>query len=265
MPVEFSIEMFAAGQEEFHALDRRLMRHAFGLYNSLGRFCDEPIYQNELARRCGEDGIKCHREVEIRVSHQDFTKSYYLDLLVEHCAIYELKAVDCLIPPHQNQLINYLLLTQIHHGKLLNFRSKSVESRFVSTTLDRKDRLNFHLNETEWKECSESMRLKKTLISLLEDWGAYLDMNLYRDALLHLTSGPEGGLQSVSIEVLGRSIGSQKMCLLNAECAWHLSTIKNSLATHEKHILRLMQHTRLQSIYWINLNQGQVTLKTLQK
>lgn len=265
MPIECAVEISPVGQESFHALDKALMRQAFDLQNALGKFCDERIYQDELARRCREDGMQCQREVEVRVMHQDFVKLYFLDLVVEHGAIYELKTAESLAPMHQNQLINYLFLTGLHHGKLVNFRSASVESRFISTRLNREDRMKFHLDESGWQRCDGSERLTTILNSILRDWGAFLDMNLYREALLHLYGGPDSGYCPVAIEVDGRTVGFQKMCLLDPEHAWHLSAVKTSLLSHESHIRRLMRHTRLQSLFWINLNQNKITLKTLQK
>ncbi len=63
----------------------------------------------------------------------------------------------------------------------------------------------------------------------------------------------------------GRLIGIQKMCLLNADTAWHLSAIRRNLWAYETHICRLLNHTRLTRIHWINLDHKTITLKTLKK
>ena len=265
MPIKCSVEVCATGQERFHALDKIVMRQAFDLQNTLGRLCDERIYQDALAMRCEIAGIRCQREVELLASHKTFAKSYYLDLLVEQGAIYELKTVNSLANVHQNQLINYLLLTGTHHGKLINFRPTSVESKFISTSLNLSERMRFFLAESEWEQCDQSNILKCALIDMLEDWGTFLDINLYREALIHLLDGPDSGLLPVAIQVEGNTVGYQKMHLLNPEYAWHLSSVKTNLHVHEMHIKRLMQHTTLSSIHWINLNQNQVTLKSIKK
>jgi hypothetical protein len=49
MPIECQIEIKSVNQEVFHQLDKSVMRHAFDIHNSMGRFFDERIYQNELA------------------------------------------------------------------------------------------------------------------------------------------------------------------------------------------------------------------------
>lgn len=263
MPVECPVALCAMGQERFHALDNTVMRLAFALHNTLGRLCDERIYQDELALRCGKAGIAGQREVELLACHQTFEKSYYLDLLLESGAVYELKTVESLASRHQNQLINYFLLTGTHHGKLINFRPTSVESRFVSTRLNHDDRTRFRIFDSEWHQCNDTERLESTLISLLEDWGTFLDIHLYREALLHLLDGPNTGLLPIAIQVQGRTVGFQKMCLLNPGHAWHLSSVRTNLLAHETHIKRLICHTSLNYIHWINLNQNQVTLKSI--
>jgi GxxExxY protein len=266
MPVECSVEFDRVGQERFHAVDKLVMRHAFDIHNTLGRFCDEQIYQEELAQRCRSSGFEVSQEVSLRVVYQYFAKPYYLDLLVERGAIYELKAVETLNSSHQKQLLNYLLLVDLGHGKLVNFRPGSVESRFVSTNLRRQDRLAFQLIDGAWQgDDPASRRLREMLCALLADWGTFLDATLYREALLHFLAGPEAGLHSVAIEVAGRSVGTQTLCLLDATTAWHLSAIRQHLDTYETHLVRLLRHTRLEKTQWINFDQRVVTLKTLLK
>lgn len=265
MPVECSVEIRAIGQERFHTLDIMLMGIAFELQNTLGNLCDEQIYQSEFSHRCNDLGIHCQREVEVRVIRGSFVKSYFLDLLIDHGLIYEFKTVQALAPIHHSQLINYLLLTGTCHGKLVNFRPKSVESRFVSTRMNRDDRMSYRLAEATWRCNPESTRLKAALAELLADWGAFLDINLYREALLHLMDGPECGVFPVPIQIGNRAVGHQNMCMLNPEQAWHLSAVRINQCVHEIQIRRILQHTPLTSIHWINLNHRDITLKTLQK
>jgi GxxExxY protein len=266
MPVECSVEVHPIGQERFHAVDKVVMRHVFDIHNTLGRFCDERIYQDELAQRCRAGGFEVHREALLRASYQDFTKPYYLDMLVERGVVYESKVVEALNSSHQKQLINYLLLAGLSHGKLVNFRPGSVESRFVSTRLRRQDRVGFRLADRAWQGDDKKSRLRReTLCTLLADWGVFLDANLYREALLRFLGGPEGGVQCVDIEVAGRIVGAQKMCMLDAGTAWHLSAVRQHLMSYETHLVRLLSHTRLDRIHWINLDQRTVTLKTLNK
>jgi GxxExxY protein len=232
----------------------------------MGRFCDERIYQEELARRCRDAGFQVEREVNLQVSHRDFFKSYYLDMLINHGGLYELKAVETINKSHEKQVINYLLLAGLRHGKLVNLRPASVESRFVSTSLCRESRADFRLIVEEFEEATDSDQLlRKTLCALLDDWGAFLDANLYRAALLHLIDGPKAGFQPVEIAVDGFLVGSQRMCVLDDETAWHLSAARIHLPSYETHLFRLFNHTRFKRVHWINFDQRKITLKTLKK
>lgn len=266
MGVECGIEVVPIEQERFHELDRTVTGVAFELQNDLGRFFDERIYQEELSRRCSQAGLAVQREVLVRAAHRDFSKEYFLDLLVENSAIYELKAVEALNTKHQKQALNYLHLLNLQHGKLINFRPASVESRFVSTKLDDEKRRSFSLDESAWDGSSRSSQiLRDALVGLLGDWGCFLDANLYREALLHLTAQHCLGLEAVEIASSGNPIGSQKICLLTPEIAWHLSAHHEQLESYEIHMRRLLSHTNLEAIQWINLNHQQVVLKTLQR
>jgi GxxExxY protein len=264
MPIECDVKVGEIGQEGFHAVDYEVMRHSYDIHNSLGRFFDEKIYQEELAQRCRASGLEAHREVLVRVSHRDFTKHYYLDLLVQRGAIYELKTTGRLTKAHQAQLINYLLLMGLGHGKLVSYRPSSVESRFVSTKLRRKDRKSFRLLDDAWNGSDEkSCMLRDCLNALLADWGAFLDSNLYREALVHFLNGPGHEGHSVDIESDGRIIGMQKMHLLDDETAWHLTSVPQHLGSQEQHIQRLLHHTHLKRLQWVNISQRTITLTTL--
>jgi len=266
MPIECEVETKLIGQEQFHAADKLVMRHAFDIHNELGRFCDERIYKDELARRCRVDGYEVHQEVPLKASIRDFTKLYYLDMLLGRSIVYELKTVEALNTSHENQLINYLLLTGLNHGKLINFRPGSVVSRFVSTHLERADRSSYQLSDSDWQGDDEpSCHLRAMLCAILDDWGVFLDVNLYREALLYFMKGPDAGIQDVTIALAGRVVGTQQMFTLNAGTAWHLSAIRINQKAYESHLARLLRHLTLDRIQWINLDHRSVQLKTLAK
>ena len=266
MPVECAAAHAVMGQEEFHAIDRIVMGEVFAIHNAMGRFFDERIYQDEIAHRCAILGLEVMREVEVRVKHQDFQKSYFLDLLVGGGCLYELKTTASLVAKHDKQVIHYLLLTGLHHGKLVNMRPPSVESRFISTRLTRMDRQGWTVDDRGWQPCGESgVSLRGLLFGLLDDLGLFLDAALYKEALLRLTHASGGGVQPIPVMAGGRVAGSQNLCLLNPECAWHLSANRENLDSYQVHLARLLKNTPLRTMHWINLNQRHVTIKTLTK
>ena len=251
-------------RDEFHATDKKIMRLAFDLHNGMGRFFDEKIYQNELISLCKNDGLQVESEVEIVVRHKDFFKRYYIDMLVESGCVYEIKTVESIHSSHTKQLINYLLLIAVNHGKIINFRSSSLEYEFVSTSLNKKDRYDWRFEEREWISVNpESVKLKDIVYELLQDWGCFLDISLFNEAIIHFLGGYENVVKNVEIIKGNKQIGKQKFGLLNDTTTFHLSAIKKCHMAYEINIRQLLKHTHLQFAQWINFSNHTITLKTI--
>lgn len=264
MPIECSCEIIALGQEDFHVVDRTMMGLAFGLHNRLGRFFDEAVYQAEMEREARRTGLGVVREMEIRVRHLDFSRSYFADLVVNSGCSYELKTDSGLNGEHQKQLIHYLLLASVHHGKLINFRGSSVESRFVSTRMDHAARSGFSINTQRWIDAGGNCAVViERLRNVLNDWGAFLDVSIYREALLHFFAASDTGIQPIDILIEGRIAGQKRMCLLGSGVAWHFSAIREHFQSYEVHLKRCISHTRLIAMQWVNFDGPSITIITL--
>ena len=214
MPIRTSVPIEVFDQESFHQIDKRVTGIAFDIHNEFGRYLDEELYQGELTRRCQASGLSVQPELQITASLEDFRKDYYADHLVNQGVIIETKAVATLSPPHTGQTLNYLFLCGLHHGTLLNFRTERVQHEFVSTRLTPVDRQRHEIITRHWKpQTTECERLPSLFIRLLNEWGAFLDPILYRDALTHFLGGEAHVVQAIPIQSAGRIIGAQK-------CAW---------------------------------------------
>ena len=77
MPVICSARIPPLNQEEFHALDKKVMKHAFEIHNQLGRFFDEGVCRTELVRRCVADGLDVKREGMICTEHETSREKYF--------------------------------------------------------------------------------------------------------------------------------------------------------------------------------------------
>ena len=83
MPIEVQTPIKVFNQEEYHALNRRVLRVVFDVQNDFGRFLDEELAKREITVRCEAIGITpAAREVRIRVTHDRFVKDYFMDLLL---------------------------------------------------------------------------------------------------------------------------------------------------------------------------------------
>lgn len=267
MPIEVSTEIKVYDQEEFHALDRRVMGVVFDVHNDFGRLLDEYLYKTEIAARCIAIGLHpAEREVRVRVSNDSFAKDYFLDLLFCHGFMLETKAVERLADAHRGQALNYLLMAGMKHGRLVNLRPERVEHEFVSTTLTPEERRRFSIVEKDWDETNgPSRRLKLKTIELIEDWGAFLDVNLYREALVHFLGGAGSVCQAVEVFSGPRLLGTQNFNLLDAETAFAVTAKKEGVGAIRDHLDRLLHHTALNGIQWINLNRHYVEFTTLSK
>lgn len=101
MPITTYVELKKLSQDEFGRVAIDLMRQAFDIHRKLGRFFDETIYQTELANRRG-----ARIEMPIEVRFEDFKKIYFVDLLVEGGAVFEIKTAAAIHDRHRAQLLN---------------------------------------------------------------------------------------------------------------------------------------------------------------
>ena len=251
-------------QEEFAQLDYDVMRHVFECQSQLGRLCDEAIYQNDLAARLQAGGLPVRTEVPVTVRHRDFAKTYSLDLVVADAGIYELKTARALAGEHEAQLLNYLLLCGAHHGKLVNFRTPKVQSRFINTTLAQTERRQFDIDMDRWQERKQSdQAFRERLIGLLKDWGCWLDLALYTEALIHFAGGESHVVQRVPLARGDQRLGTQRWHLLNPETAFWITGLTAGTANYEHHLRALLCLTPLRTIQWVNLARRRVQLISL--
>lgn len=87
----------------------------------------EPVYQEALHLELLDRGIEneCEREVRIYYKEHQLEKKYRMDVVVGDI-ILELKSVTKIIPTHRAQLCNYLRLTRMPMGLLINFGEESL-------------------------------------------------------------------------------------------------------------------------------------------
>jgi GxxExxY protein len=263
MPIEFRENFRVLDQRAFGEVAYEVMEKAFQVHNKLGRFFDEDAYQHELAHVFGSRAMI---EVPIGVKHDDFLKTYFIDLLVDRGAIFELKTVSHLTDEHRAQLISYLLMTGGRHGKLINFRPERVEHEFVNTTLTLADRVTFDVDDSAWDASVEQApEIRHRVEAFLRDWGTGLDLPLYVDALTHFLGGEDRVVREIEVVSEGRCISHKKVSCAGANACFKITALSDKLESFESHALRFLQHTNLQHFLWINVTLRTVTMKTLSK
>ncbi len=188
MPIHRSMPTKRISQKEFKQVSHEVMEHVFAIHNEFGRFFDEKVYKRELANRMR--GIAL--EPSVTVSHGTFSKTYFIDVLAHDSGLFEFKTTESIHPRHRGQTINYLLLLDLAHGKIVNMRTERVQHEFVNCH----QRLD-HLRSPEivthnWQPQPHGCTLfQDALTSLLSDWGAGLELSLYEEAVTHALGGEE--------------------------------------------------------------------------
>lgn len=266
MPIQPGVQIKPISHADFHALDYKVMGIVFSIQNDFGRFWNEKIYQNELAYRCRKAGFESvATEVPVHVSYKDFVKDYRIDLLIDN-VIYELKTAQSLAGEHENQTINYLMRTGLRHAKLVNMRTPSVEHRFVSTNITPEKRYEFTIEDGQWLDLDDiSAWYKQLFKSLLAEWGVFLDINLFYDAIVHFHGGEEAVVRELEVKDGARLLGKLKAHLLARDIAFKVSSVVKDERQYESHFRKILRYTSLKAIQWTNFSHEKVVFKTLHK
>lgn len=151
MPIDCPLKIERLSTEEFRSLDYSVMSQMFASQNEIGRLADEQVYRADVAQRLDSAGTPFNEETPIKLTHKTFAKKLSLDLVVFRRGVYELKTVASLNSNHVAQLLTYLYLLDMPRGKLVNFRSPTVESRFVNAPIPREERCGFSVADEEFR------------------------------------------------------------------------------------------------------------------
>jgi GxxExxY protein len=259
MPIKVPSGLRRLNYEQFSQAAYEVMEVVFAVHKALGRLFDETIYQHEIARRLNGARI----EVPIEVSYESFCKTYYLDLVFAGGALFELKAVEALVNRHRAQLLHYLLLADLLHGKLVNMRLEAVEHEFVNAAITREDRIRFAVEDRDFVNAGGGNCLREVTVAILRDWGVGLDIGLYEEVLTHFLGGCEKVQQPVGVFVDGSEAGNQVLRLAEPGVAFKISALGEGRQRYESHLRRFLAHTSLDCIQWINVGRRVVTFKTI--
>ena len=151
-----------------------------------------------------------------------------MDLLMCHGLMIEAKTAEKLNKAHHAQALHYLMLAGMHHGLLVNLRPGKVEQQFVSTTLDLPERRRVTIHESDWRPSNDaSHTLRELFHELIEDWGAFLQTPLYREAIVHFFGGKEVALRRIPVCDGDVQLGTHEVCVLSKDTAFTLTALKN--------------------------------------
>ncbi len=262
MPIFCPLKIKTLSTAEFRSLDYQIMSKMYESQNELGRLADEQVYIADVSKRLEFSSFPCSQEVSIELTHKDFTKNLYLDLVVSNQAVYELKAVKNLTSNHICQLLTYLYLLDLPRGKIVNFRSSKVESRFVNAPISRKKRFEFSVRDNGYRG---SQDLKNIVTELVLDWGTALSITHYHQAIVHLLGGIESVECMLPLIRDGQHIANQRFHIAENKIAFKLTAFEMINKNYASQLQRLLLFSPLRQIHWININPQCLSFLTIEK
>jgi GxxExxY protein len=114
-------------------LSDRIIGLALTVHHILGPGLLESAYEEGMCWELCHAGIPFERQKVFPLCYKgDYVSAYIADMVVDNAIILELKAVQAFNTAMEAQLINYLKLSRIPVGYLLNFHGIKLEwRRFV--------------------------------------------------------------------------------------------------------------------------------------
>ena len=111
-----------------HELTRAILGCCFEVMNELGPGFLERLYKNALLLAMREKNLQVETEKPFEVVFRNkVIGRYNADLVVEKKVIVELKCCESLVREHQAQVFNYLRVSGLPIGLLVNFRHRKLE------------------------------------------------------------------------------------------------------------------------------------------
>ena len=114
-------------------LTGRILGVAFRVHTVLGPGLLESVYEIALAHELRKAGLLVATQVEMPVIYDGIRLdlAFRADMVVESQVIIELKSVEVLAPVHSKQLLNYLRLSGLSRGLLMNFNTIHLKDQLI--------------------------------------------------------------------------------------------------------------------------------------
>lgn len=109
---------------------------AMEVHRQLGGGFAEIVYKDALVHEFEMQGVPYNREREYAVNYKGvlLPHKFYADFVVFDKVILEVKAKKGIVEEHYSQVINYLAVSKLPVGLLLNFQGKSLEYKRIILT-----------------------------------------------------------------------------------------------------------------------------------
>ncbi len=104
------------------------------IHRILGKGFLEIVYKDAFEYELRRNNVAYEREKEFTVIYKDIAlpHKFYADFVIENQIILELKSKSGIIEEHYAQVINYLAVSKLQVGLILNFNDNSLQYKRVA-------------------------------------------------------------------------------------------------------------------------------------
>ena len=103
------------------------------VHNTLGKGFSEAVYSEALEIELEDNGVPYSKEEKFNIYYKgkSLSKKYYADFVIDNKIILELKAVEGISKSHIKQTLNYLAVSKLRLGLVVNFGEDSLNYKRV--------------------------------------------------------------------------------------------------------------------------------------
>lgn len=106
----------------------RIIGCAMAVHNELGHGLREKTYENSLALEFKYQGIEYSKQTRFPVYYRNEAVDEFIpDLVVEKRVIVDTKTVETIIDEHRGTMLNYLKITGLKVGLIINYKHRKLE------------------------------------------------------------------------------------------------------------------------------------------
>ncbi len=117
----------------YENLTYKIIGACMEVHNILGKGFNEVVYADALEIEFQKQQILYQREVMYKIDYKGvpIKHKYFADFVIENKIILDLKAINNLDSSHQKQVLNYLVISKLNLGLLINFGSDKLEYKRI--------------------------------------------------------------------------------------------------------------------------------------
>ena len=112
---------------------------AFEVINELGHGLNEKLYENSLVIEFKRQSIAFDQQRRFEVIYKgEFVGEYVPDLIALGKVVVDTKTVDAITDHERGQMLNYLRITKLEVGLILNFKNARLEFERIALSKRKK-------------------------------------------------------------------------------------------------------------------------------